>query len=59
MTKYKYDKIQTDKIQMWQKTKRQKTNVTKYKKTEYKYDKTQEDKTQKWQYTERQNTIMT
>ena len=46
-TEYKYDKIQNDKIQIWQNAKRQNTNMTKHKKTIYKYDKTQKDRTQK------------
>ena len=40
-SKYKCDKMQKDRIQIWKNAKGQNTNVTKYKNTIKKYDKTQ------------------
>ena len=48
---YKYDKMQKDKLQMWQNTKQHITNMTKYKMSEYKSDKIQKDHKQMRQNT--------
>ena len=72
-TKHKYNKIQTDKIQIWHNTNRQKANMTKYKqvllrqktkmtkhkKTYCKCDKMQTDKIQIWQNAKGQITNVT
>ena len=51
--------MQKGRIQKRQNSKRQNTNVTKYKKTIHNYNKTQKEKTQMRQYTKTENTNMT
>ena len=51
----KCDKIQKDKIQMWQNTKRQFTNMIEHKKAKHECDNKQMDKIQIWHNTKRQN----